>query len=94
MSDVTKTVLVSLGERTRPVTFSGSNQALMEAILVVFKDVLGDQGVYLQLKDESWGGVFVDVQEQEIPDRGIIKAIRIRPPDEEKQQTVVSGTCV
>lgn len=88
MSDVTKTVLVSLGERTRPVTFSGSNQALMEAILAVFKDVLGEQGVYLQLKDESWGGVFVDIQEQEIPDRGI------RPPDEEKQQTVVSGTCV
>ena len=66
MSDVTKTVLVSLGERTRPVTFSGSNQTLMEAILAVFKDILGDQGVYLhvQLKDESWGGVFVDVQEQ------------------------------
>ena len=58
MSNVTKTVLVSLEERNRPVAFSGTKEALMMAILVVFSDVLGaesNKDIYLQI-NESWGG--------------------------------------
>ena len=57
-----KTVLVSLEERNRPVTFSGAKENLVEEIRVVFKDQLAsEEDVYLQIKDESWGGIFVDV---------------------------------
>ena len=56
-----KTVLVSLEERNRPATFSGAKENLVEEIRVVFKDQLASEDVYLQIKDESWGGIFVDV---------------------------------
>ena len=92
--DATKTVLVSLEERNRPVTFSGTKEALIKAIEVVFLDVLGEsKDIYLQIKDESWGGIFVDILEQEIPDRGIIKATRVvstTSVESQVQQTLVS----
>ena len=57
-----KTVLVSLEERNRPVTFSGAKENLVEEIRVVFKyQLASEEDVYLQIKDESWGGIFVDV---------------------------------
>ena len=91
-----KTVLVSLDERNRPVTFSGTKEDLLEEIRVVFQDQLThEDDVYLQIKDESWEGIFVDVLEQEIPDSSIIKATRIKPvaDHKKKQQDVVNYSC-
>ena len=94
-----KTVLVSLEERNRPVTFSGAKENLLEEIRVVFKDQLAsEEDVYLQIKDESWGGIFVDFLNQEIPDRSILKATRIIPAvghrEKPAQQDVVNLSCV
>ena len=72
-----KTVLVSLDDRNRPVTFTGNKQELLKEIKTVFKDLLGDSQVFLQVKDENWGGIFIDVLEQEIPDKSVLKAKRV-----------------
>ena len=54
-----KTVLVSLDERNRPVTFSGTKKNLLEDFRIVFQDHLAcEDDVYLQIKDESWRGDF------------------------------------
>ena len=65
----------------------------LEDFRIVFQDQLArEDDVYLQIKDESWGGIFVGVLEQEIPDRSIIKATRITPvaDHKKKQQDVVN----
>lgn len=72
-----KTVLIKLqtlsqsGTRNRLVTFSGGKQDLFCATKNIFGDILSKNGeIFLQILDESWGdGVFVDLQEKEIPSR-------------------------
>ena len=60
VATMAKTVLVSLDERNRPVTFSGTKKNLLEDFRVVFQDQLAhEDDVYLQIKDESWGGGFL-----------------------------------
>lgn len=73
-----KTVLVSLNERNRVVEFSGS---LMSDFVCTVKDAFADvlkkpAHIVLQIKDENWGGVFIDVQSMEaIKDRSILRVI-------------------
>ena len=77
-----KTVLVqfetSYGLRNRPVTFSGGKEELLLATKLTFSDVLSNSGeIYFQIQDDSWGaGFFVDLQNQEIPSRAILKAVQ------------------
>ena len=57
MSDK-KAVLVSFKDRNRVVHFTGSD--LVPAVRDVFSDLLNDvDDIVLQLKDESWGGVYI-----------------------------------
>ena len=73
-----KTILVCLGEkheRRRPVQFSGSNQQLCSAGRNAFSDVLTPTDeIFLQIKDKTWGGMFIDLVDQDVPDRSVLKA--------------------
>lgn len=81
-----KTVLVKLetlsqhGTRNRPVTFSGGKEELLCATKDKFGDILSKDGdIYLQILDQSWGDeVFVDLQNQDIPSRSILKAVETK----------------
>lgn len=49
---------------------------LVKAIEVSFEDVLGPKAgeiTVIKVKSEEWGGEFVDLQEQFIPDRAVVK---------------------
>jgi uncharacterized glyoxalase superfamily protein PhnB len=67
MSDIKRELLVSLNERNRIVHFSGSSMSdLVVAVKEAFTDLLDKTAqLVLQLKDESWGGAFIDVQDIE-----------------------------
>ena len=79
-----KTVLVTMGECTRPVSFSTSlteaitdSEALVQAVQNVFRDTLQPgQEFHLQLKSEEWRGEFLDLLDrQEIVDHSIFRAV-------------------
>ena len=81
-----KTVLVYFRDRRRPVTFpSGNNEtsSLICAFKETFADALGeerestslDHEVLLQMKNEDWGGEYVDIQGDTVPDRIVVKAL-------------------
>ena len=76
-----KTVLACLGERKREVTFTAEGdkmKALTDAIKRVYADKLQIDGeLVIQLKDENWGGEFVDASTTTIPDRGVVKVIDV-----------------
>jgi len=59
--------------------FFGNRGGLLTAVLEAFKDVLFSQNVYFQIEDNSWGkeAVFLDVLDQEIPDRAVIRVSTI-----------------
>ncbi len=67
-----------LGPRNREVFFSGGKKELLSAMRERFRDVLdADAGILVQIQDESWcKGFFVDLLDQEIPDKAIIKALQ------------------
>ena len=74
-------MLVSIGVNTRHVSFSTAEsvtdtEALMQAIRTTFKDNLqSGQEFSLQLKNEEWGGEFIDLEgTQEIADRSVVRA--------------------
>ena len=72
-----KCILVLLGNNTRVVKFtSGVVDVVMSEIRNAFSDVLqSGQEFFLKVKREEWGGVFVDVQENdEIVDKSVVKA--------------------
>lgn len=78
-----RTVLVVFGERSRQVFFKASGtysvkEVLMRAITETYRDVVGDSKLFLQIKDDSWGGMFVDLQEQEVTDRSVIRAVPVQ----------------
>ena len=81
MAGRNKTVLVKLqtsfGERNRPVSFDGDASELVYAVKEKFNDILSSNSdVYLQILDRSWGDeIFVDLLDQDIPERSIIKAV-------------------
>ena len=83
-----KTVLVRFCERSRPITFtSGGSDSESDSDLVLkqFLRTFDDQitksaaqrnELFLQIKEEEWGGEFVDVsREQVIPDRSVLKVL-------------------
>lgn len=83
-SDV-KTVLVLLGDRSRPVTFKptddvvGDNQLLKQEIKDKFDDVLSpEDDVFLKLKDSTWDGMFVDLQDQTVENHDVLKAVPVQ----------------
>ena len=86
-----KTVLVCVGERRRPVQFSGFNQQLCTAVRKAFSDVITPTDeVFLQVKDETWGGMFIDLVDQDVPDRSVLKAnvTSSQPPTATRDQGV------
>ena len=68
----------SNGSRNRAVKFSGKKEALVPAIKSCFSDILAsDAELILQIRDDSWGAdVFVDLIEQNVPDRAVIKVLQ------------------
>ena len=80
--ELEKKVIVSLGENKRIVSFStcaasDDVEALTQAICTAFKDVLQpDREFFLQIKNEEWGGAFLDVLgSDEIADRSVVRAV-------------------
>ena len=71
------TVLVRFGTRCRLVTFLAEEgyEKLNAAVRKVYSDILSDeQRFFLQIKDEAWGGEFIDVPERlQIEDRSVFK---------------------
>ena len=77
-----KTVLVQLGERVRPVVIApGDGDDVARATVAtctVFRDVLSPADeIVLQLKDEEWGGIFIDKLQGDIPSQSVLKAVVI-----------------
>ena len=77
-----KRVLVKLGDSNRPVSFlsDGENDqdVLKEEIRKIYRDEIPETSSFiLQIKDEEWGGEFVDISpsQTEIPSKSILKVI-------------------
>ena len=71
-----KSVLVSLLGHTRPLSIPACESDLKQRVKQLFCDVIQAHSVadfFLQLKDENWGE-FVDLLDQQIPDRAVIRA--------------------
>ena len=71
-----KTVLVSLLGHTRPLSLPTCGSDLKQRVKQLFCDVVQSHNIadfFLQLKDENWGE-FVDLLDQQIPDRAVIQA--------------------
>ena len=66
------------GSQNRAVKFSGKKEALIPAIKSCFSDILAsDAKLILQICDDSWGAdVFVDLIEQNVPARAVIKVLQ------------------
>lgn len=48
---------------------------LCTAVRKAFTDVITPtDGVFLQIKDETWGGMLIDLVYQDVPDRSVLKA--------------------
>ena len=83
-----KTVLVCIGERKRPVNFSAASDdetsALLSAIRDEFRDIITeDTEIVLQLKDEEWAGEFVDIIRSDnaiIPNKSVVRVVMQKPP--------------
>ena len=88
-----KQVLVCIDERKRSVSFSTSPdpkveaKSLRSAIKEAYSNVLcgdadatdsdGPMQLILQIKDESWGGEFVDVQETAtVPHHSVLRVVQ------------------
>lgn len=86
-------VLVGLetanGVRNRPVKFSGQKSALIASVRERFADILpSDAELVLQIRDDSWGtDVYVDLLDQPIPDRAVIRLLIV---DMQKEKVQVS----
>ena len=79
-----KKVLVLYGENTRCITFKPddemSSERLKEEIFKTYSDFLnGNEKIFIQLKDEDWGGHFVDYFGDAIADRSVIRVIVSKP---------------
>lgn len=79
--------------RNRAVKFSGKKEALVPAINSCFSDILAsDADLILQIRDDSWGAdVFVDLIEQNVPDRAVIKLLQ---KQEYKQVQWICSRCI
>ena len=74
-----KQALVCLGDRKRSITFLtgvDEKESMLEAIREVFKDVVTlNNNFLIQLKNEKWGGEFLDLAEETIQDQSILHLI-------------------
>ena len=83
-----KSVLVCVGERKRPVTLANDSSVneLKLAIVREYQNILPrsssstDQSVadrlVLQIKSEDWGGIFVDLKdEDDYPDKSVLRVV-------------------
>ena len=93
MATVTK-ILVLLGDNTRVVSFECRGD-MKKAICETFKDVLEpNQDFFLQIKSEEWGGVFVDLtNDQEVGDKSVVKAV-VKPPSKREVLLKNQNLCI
>ena len=81
MASTTRTVLVCIGERKRPVAINhdqNEKRKWFDTIKVAFADVLEEKPIrkpVIQLKSEEWHGQFVDFQGDSLPDRAVVRVI-------------------
>ncbi len=64
-----------------PVSTPIMESVVATATTVAFKDVLGsvDPSLFVQLSDDLWGGLFVDVlDDTEVPYRPVLKGVETR----------------
>ena len=82
----TRNVLVCFGERKRVLAFSAcrgkrDGDGLLVAVLQGFSDIIGKpvmDNICLQIRDENWGGEFVDLLDQGVPDRSVVRLIVVK----------------
>ena len=70
--DAKKTVLVSFKDHKRLLTYSstGGRDELTERVYEVFQGVISmGTNIFLQIKDQEWDGVYLDLLDQDIPDK-------------------------
>ena len=79
MADSHKSILVQFGEHRRPLSIPANQNVeaanLKERVRTAFMDVIAEADFFLQLKDDEWGGEFVDLVGQEIPDHSILRVM-------------------
>ena len=76
MATAAKKVLVKFEDRCRPIQFTGDD--LRVEIREAF-DLNQQEDFFIQIKDEDWGGEFVDVSdEKNIPDKSVIKIVLLK----------------
>lgn len=83
MASNKKSVLVRLEEFNRVVEFEHypdsketERDCLLTAVRAAFSERIDpDHRLTLQVKDDDWGGVFVDCVGDEVPDRAIMKVL-------------------
>ena len=84
-------MLVSVGENKRAVSYvipaasadadtaermATEHTTLTQAIRVTFKDILlPGQEFFLQIKNEEWGGTFLDLMNEKVADQSVIRAV-------------------
>lgn len=78
--DGTKKVLVQLGSYNRVVAVDGGSRSEREALISSIRETFSDKiedndAVVLQMKDEEWGGAFVDYFEDRVPDKSVLRVI-------------------
>lgn len=78
MSQPIRSVLVGFCEHNRVIKYC-QKEELLSAVKTAFSDVLQVENIphiCLQVKDNEWGGAFVDVLTQDdIPDRSALRII-------------------
>ena len=78
-----KSVLVTFWGRNRIVTFytglQSDESSVTAAVRTNFRDVIKDEQFFLQMKNEDWGGAFVELlEDQTIPDKAVIEAVAVQ----------------
>ena len=81
-----KKALVQFNENSRCVdvpnasSLQSERELLIERIKDVYNDLLSPNcTIFLQKKDEEWGGAFVDYFESAVPDRSVFRIVIAKP---------------
>ena len=85
--DERKRVLVQFGDNCRCIVVPTTSEItqlerklLEEEICNVFNNLLAPRDkIYLQVKDEEWGGIFVDVFENDVVHKSVFRMVAIKP---------------
>ena len=91
--------LVHFAQHTRPITFQTqestkkTREVILDSIKCSFSDQLSDlvgRTLILQVCDDDWGGAFVDLLTQDVPDRSILQVVvKDRPTSDHSQVHIV-----